>query len=307
LNRVIITGSNGCLGTALCRIIAEKWPSTDLYCFDIHEESVKKYKKQTYFEVNLLNGKNLNRLINEISPDVIFHFAGSFNHDDVDELYGSNVIGTVNLLKAVCSCKDPKKPRVIIAGSAAVYEQRHGHKISICESDPILPLNHYGVTKAAMEMAVNIYSEIYGADVTIVRLFNLLGPGLSPRLLPGRLAKEVAEIREGRRDPVFKVGNQDSIRDYLDVRDAADACIKLVTADRPQRIYNLASGTATMIRDLINMFAKTAGRCVRVIEEPALFKSYDIEYAVADITRIKNDLDWSPQIPIEESVVAMVK
>lgn len=303
-NTILVTGSNGFLGHFLREKITERWMDDCCFFLDVEGE----FNKRGDVKVDLRDYNKLAEVINRVQPSIVFHLAGSFNQNDLNELYGVNVNGTVNLLEAVKNCVHREKTRIILTSSASVYDGNIAdRKDALTEDAVISPLSHYGASKAAAEMVSRIYSDKHDMDIITVRLFNLIGPGLSPAFLPGRLAREIAKIRKGVMEPVVSVGNMSPVRDYLDVKDAAKAYVKLALADSPKSIYNLASGSGISVCDLIQLFVKMAGNEVEIIQDKKYYKEHDVKYSVADISRISTDIGWRPEVPIEKSVTDMIE
>lgn len=307
MKKFLITGVNGFLGRWISQYLLTEYREAYVFGVDTRVAEKGSVSGLRMIEADITNFAEVKEVVNDIDADVVYHLAASFDQSNLGELYEVNVLGTINLFEALQSCAKRGKKRVILASSAAVYggdEQTHCRRLG--EKAEIGPMNHYGVSKATMEMVSMLYFEKSSLDIVIGRLFNLIGPGLSERFFPGRLAKELAEIKQGLREPVIRVGNQMCTRDYLDGRDAARAFVNLGVIDTAFRVYNVASGVALPIKNLINYFVEAMDTKIKVVEDEKYYKAKEVRCSLADISRISADLSWSPVISIQQSIHDMI-
>ena len=198
--------------------------------------------------VDLLDRAAVSRALSDLQPSVVYHCAGiahvGKSWADPVRALSVNVLGTHHVLEAVRGAG--MKCPVLVAGSALVYRPSIG---PLAEDDPIGPSDPYGVSKLAQEM---IASACVDAPVFIVRPFNHAGPRQSQAYVTSSFARQIAEIEAGRREPVLHVGNLESRRDITDVRDTVRAYRLVVRHGRPGRPYNVCSGQAYRVRDLLD-------------------------------------------------------
>ena len=307
LGTVLITGCAGFCGYWLVKYIREKFPHTYITGADvIDNKKVNNILDEFYF-LDLANFEKTQKVINKIKPEIVFHFAGIFGDKNLETIYKINVGGTANLLKAVQSIKTAHKTRVILAGSAAVYGNTPIKRKHIDEYCKVQPVTHYGISKASEEMVGRLYAKESNIKIIFYRMFNLIGPGLSVQLLPGRIAGELTEIKKGKKKNVIKVGNINSIRDFLDIRDAVKLYVNLALYGKAGEIYNVGSGKGIRISDLLKCFISQSKLKVSLISEPSLYKNNDVEYSVADITKLSRIIPVIQEIKIEQSVSDMLK
>ena len=233
--------------------------------------------------------------------DVIYHLAGiphvgdSWSH--TYETFAGNVLATHYLFDALRrACL---KPRVLITSSATVY-QPSSHAIR--ESDPVLPNSPYGTSKLAQEMVARRSWEDDGIPGLIARSFNHVGPRQSPSFVAPSMAKQIAEIEAGRREPRLAMGNIDTQRDIMDVRDTVRAYRALMKAAKPGVPYNVCSGTPVSIRTLVEVFVSKARVPIAITQDPSRLRPNDTPIVLGDRARIQADTQWSPQIPLEKTI-----
>jgi len=165
------------------------------------------------------------------------------------------------------------------------------------------PVSHYGISKAAMEMIMNLFSpQCPHMDIIVGRLFNLIGQGMSADLLPGRLKKKINQLFGTEQDKTIHMGNLCSYRDFLDVRDAARAFVLLAKKGKKNNAYNVASGRRTQIKELVGFFMNQAKEKIKVVSDDSLFKPIDPPMVIADISKIGRHIGWQPAIDLEKSI-----
>lgn len=186
----------------------------------------------------------------------IFHLAGtSFVPASVADPFAdfqSTVVNTLQLLESLRRCQDP--PKLILASSAAVYGTPV--RLPIREEDSTVPISPYGVAKLAAERYASVYSRLFGIPVTSLRLFSVYGPRQRKQVVYDVLRK----VRLGA-EKIEVIGDGSQKRDFLYVLDAVDALVLAAKAAPGKgEAYNVASGTAYSIREVIEQLYKTCGR-----------------------------------------------
>jgi GDP-4-dehydro-6-deoxy-D-mannose reductase len=141
----------------------------------------------------------------------------------------------------------------------------------------------------------------YGMDVVFPRLFIHVGPDHPPVTALQNFAMQLASIQLGRREPVMKVGNLETSRDFVDVRDGARALWLLARKGKPGEVYNQCSGKAWSIRDCLNMLIEISGLSVQVTQDEQLLRPSDEKVLLGDPSRLQS-LGWSCEIPFEKTL-----
>ena len=186
----------------------------------------------------------------------------------------------------------------MIPSSAMIYQPSDG---PLTEDHPLLPPSPYGLSKLAQEL-LGCRAIADGLGVTIARPFNHIGPRQSPSFVASSLARQIAEIEAGRREPELLVGNLEARRDMTDVRDTVRAYKAILERGRPGRAYNVCSGRALAIRELVDMLVARARVPISVRVDPARYQTNDLPILVGDPARIRDELGWSAEIPLEQTV-----
>ena len=252
--------------------------------------------------VDLLDRGAVSAALSELQPSIIYHCAGIAH---VGESWSQplralsvNVLGTHHVLGGLreAGLKCP----VLVTGSALVYRPSL-HPIR--EDDPIGPSDPYGVSKLAQEMLALAPAD---APVFVVRPFNHAGPRQLPTYVTSSLARQIAEIEAGRREPVLHVGNLDSRRDITDVRDTVRAYRMVMERGAPRRPYNVCAGKAYRIRDLLEALVRLSRISIEIEVDPSRLRPSDNPVVAGDRARISADTGWAPEIPIEQTLADLL-
>ncbi len=208
--------------------------------------------------------------------------------------YRVNFLGTRSLLRA--ALRETPSARVLLIGSADQYAATSPRARPLDESAPLLPRSPYARTKAAAERLGEEAGRL-GLDVVRVRAFNHTGAGQDDAFVVSSFARQVAAIRAGRQPPVMRVGNLDSVRDFLHVDDVIDAYVALLDRKVPADVYNVAGGVATPIQTVLDRLIALAGIDPRVEIDPERFRPTD--WLVGDAARLREVTGWQPRVPFD--------
>ena len=306
--KILITGCSGFCGYWLIKHIKERFPCSVLFGIDLIPNKNVNSVLDTFYSLNLSDFKKTREVIDKIKPEAVFHLAGIFNSENVEKIYEFNIGGTANLLRAVDLIKSKHKITVLLTSSAAVYGNVDRKENLIVENHQICPISQYGISKAAVEMLGRLYSKNPSMEVVISRTFNLLGPGLSGNLLPGRIANEILTIKKrGMKENIIKIGNINATRDFLDVRDAVKRYVNLVLYGKANEIYNVGSGKGIKISELIKFFIEKSNLKISIVSNSKLYHNNDINYSVADITKISGIMKVKQEINTKQSISDMLE
>jgi len=146
------------------------------------------------------------------------------------------------------------------------------------------------------------YFMSYGLKVVRTRAFNHSGPRRGEVFATSSFAKQIAEIEAGRREPVILVGNLEARRDFTDVRDVVKAYYLACTRGEPGEVYNIASGKAVTIREVLDILLGLAQREVEVKEDPSRMRPSDVPVLCGDATKFTQATGWKPGIPLEQTL-----
>jgi GDP-4-dehydro-6-deoxy-D-mannose reductase len=250
--------------------------------------------------VDLLDKAAVRSALDRARPATVYHCAGAAHvgraWQSTEPTFATNVKGTHYLIEGLraAGCT---ATRVLIPGSSLVYAAAAE---PLTEEQPLLPANPYGVSKLAQEL-VGV-ENVGGPAVLIARAFNHIGPRQDPFFAASGFARRVADIEAGRWKPEIQVGNLDARRDLTDVRDTVRAYRLIAERGQPGRAYNVCSGRAVAIREVLDMLLARARVPIRVVTDPARYRPNDQPIVIGNPARIRHELGWSAEIPLERTI-----
>jgi GDP-4-dehydro-6-deoxy-D-mannose reductase len=207
------------------------------------------------------------------------------------------VRGTHHLLEALRQAAVPA--RVVIPSSALVYATAEK---AFVEDDPLVPSSPYALSKLAQELE-GMRAAGDGLHVTIARAFNHTGPRQDPFFAASGFARRIADIEAGRwPEREIAVGNLDARRDLTDVRDTVRAYRLILEHGAVGRPYNVSSGRAITIRELLDRLLARARVPIRVRIDPTRYRPNDVPLLLGDPTRIQTELGWLPEISLDRTL-----
>ena len=194
------------------------------------------------------------------------------------------------------------KPRILLIGSGEEYGHILEGETPIKEDNRIRPGNIYAATKACQNMIGGIYANAYDMQVLMVRAFNHIGPEQSSIFVVSDFCRQVAEIEKGLKEPVMYVGNLSAQRDFTDVRDVVRAYTLLIEKGKPGETYNVGSGHAYEIREILDNIISLSTVEIKVEIDQNKIRPVDVPIIEADVTKLMNTTGWKKEIPLEQTI-----
>lgn len=244
---------------------------------------------------DLLDSAKLQSVVDQTHPDWVVHLAAIafVGHGNAAEMYATNVVGTRNLLDCL-SHADPRPSAVLLASSANVYGNTSS-SAPLSEDTPFKPANDYAVSKVAMEYAAKLWQD--KLPITTVRPFNYIGVGQSPNFLVAKIADHFKQ-----RATKIELGNVDVARDFSDVRWVAQSYCNLLEKSPAGEVFNICSGQAVTLGNLLEIMGRIAGYQIDVQVNPAFVRSNEVKYLCGDPTKLTS-LTHAPDRPrLEETL-----
>lgn len=330
MKNIIITGSNGFLGSHLidfclkkkCVIYALDRPSASFKNLTHYTNRRKNFSNEDkliifgeriqlpsnnenliFIECDIKNANLLDKIIAEVKPELIFHFAAQPYilpswKDPIDTIE-TNVIGTINIFEPIKKYK--LNPRVILACTSAEFGTT-ANEINrpLKEDDPLLAVHPYGISKIASELLARQYFLNFGIEGIILRFFNQTGPRKQNDACSEFVSK-IAQIELGISEPIIEVGNLESYRDITGIKDSIQAIWLAATKGKPGETYNVCSKRKIKIQDVLNIVLNFTTKKINVIEKsPEKLRNIDENIILGDNSKIKNDLRFEITQSIED-------
>ncbi len=256
-------------------------------------------------EVDVCTLESVRDALRAARPDALIHLAAQSSVAESLrsplESFRINYLGSLNVLAAVAA--EAPSARVLLIGSSDAYGSQAGGDTPICETDPLRPESPYARTKAAAEL-LGAAAARRGLDVVRVRAFTHIGVGQTDQFVASAFAHQIAEIAAGKRERVIRVGNLDSVRDFLDVRDVIEAYCLLLRPEVPADVYNVASGRGVRVGHLLESLIDLAGVNPRIEPDPKLYRPADRR--IGDASRLRRTTGWEPKVPLRDTLAELL-
>ncbi|PRY92818.1 GDP-4-dehydro-6-deoxy-D-mannose reductase [Hasllibacter halocynthiae] len=194
--------------------------------------------------------------------------------------------------------------RLIHIGSGLAYGRTALHGRPVREDEPLEPMDTYGVTKAAGDLALGALA---GRGLRVVRMrpFNHTGAGQRTGFAVPAFAAQIAEIEAGAKEPVLDVGNLDAARDFLHVSDVVDAYATVIDAGdavTDGRALNVASGRAVPMREVLSRLLALSEREITVQQDPARQRPSDLPTVAGDAAALHGVTGWQPRATLDDAL-----
>ncbi len=308
MKKILITGINGFVGSHLAEYIINNNLGEVYGTYRTKNEDFSNTKqvrkKVELIECDITDSYSVDKTIEEVKPDYIFHLAAQAfvpsSWKSPIETLNTNIIGSLNLFEAIK--KNNKNIVIQIAGSSEEYGLVKEDEVPIKETNPLRPLSPYGVSKVSMDLLGYQYHQSYGLKIIRTRAFNHEGPRRGESYVTSNFAKQVALIEAGEQEPLVRVGNLEAKRDYTDVRDMVRAYWLAVEKCIPGEVYNIASGKAYVIKSIIDILQKLSKKEFKVEQDPKRLRPSDVEILLGDATKFKKQTGWEPEISFEKTM-----
>jgi GDP-4-dehydro-6-deoxy-D-mannose reductase len=299
VERILITGGTGFVGTHLIQFLKAK--TSKIFVLSSSANAPSRETEIEHYRLDIRNRDEVNSVVREISPNEIYHLAGISSVDiswsNPRLTFEVNVLGAYNMFEAAMSLPSP--PRILNVSTSQVYASSGG---ILTEASPVNPNNPYAASKAMAELLLVQYRKCTRGGIITARSFNHTGPGQLPNFVLPSIAKQFAEMEAGLRPPRLTVGDIDVERDFTDVRDVVHAYSALLQQGRTGEAYNVCSGLAVRLADVVGKFQAICGTAVEIDIDPARVRSNEVSAIFGDSIKIRTETGWSPRIPLEKTV-----
>ena len=239
-----------------------------------------------------------------MAPERVFHLAAdasvAASWESPRATFENNLFSTLNVLEAVRTLAP--HARVLVAGSGEIYGPAAPERLPVGEDEPLRPRNPYATSKAACDTLGGFYSDARGLDVVRSRAFNHAGPGQSDEYVVPAFARQIAEAEaEGRQSVELLTGDLRPRRDFTDVRDVVRA-YWLLLERAPAGAYNVCSGVATAVADILAGLARHTALTIEQRTDPARLRESEVMEIRGSHDRLTETTGWEPEIPLDRTL-----
>ena len=259
--------------------------------------------------VDLMDKNALKNTIQYFKPDFILHLAAfssvAYSWKYPSESFTNNSNIFLNLVDVVREV-DPSC-RVLSVGSSEEYGNVSRSELPLKESQRVNPVSPYAVARVSQELMSKVYVKAFGMNVIMTRSFNHIGPRQDDRFVIPSFVNRIIDIKKsGKTEGEIETGDTTIVRDFVDVRDVVRAYYMLLEKGTPGEIYNICSGNAYKLSDIIDCIAKKVGVKVTTRVNPEFVRPDDNKEIVGSSYKIESELGWKPEINISDTLQDMI-
>ena len=301
--RILITGVTGFVGSHMVDYALEK-ENVEIFGQKRWRSPLDNIENQldkiSLIDCDLLDTTSTLDMIKEVQPDRIFHLAAqsfvpySFTAPKIT--LDTNITGTLNLLEAVR--RSNIDPLIHICSSSEVYGQVNEDELPITENNPLRPQSPYAVSKVAEDMISYQYFISYGLKTIRTRAFTHSGARRGGVFVDSWFAKQIAKIEKNKILPKIHVGNLNSIRTFMDVRDTVNAYWLALEKCIPGDVYNVGGDETYTIQQILNMLLDLSNvKNIETFVDPDLLRPSDVTRQIPSTKKFRDATNWKPTIP----------
>lgn len=289
--KVLLTGASGFVGQKLkIKLIAEQY---DVYAFNRNFSSAD---DPNFLDVT--DKKSMAEVIKKIQPDCVVHLAAQSNVStswkEPIKTLETNILGTINLVEAVYH--HAPRSKILSIGSAEEYGSTAKQGIPLSEEMACFPQNPYAVSKfSAGQVAIQL-AQKYGLALIHTRSFNHFGPGQSLGFVVSDFASQIASIEKELQPPIIQVGDIEVYRDFTYIDDIISAYTQLIQGESLTGVYNVCSGKAVKILDVLNelLSFSSKGSVIKVEQDDKRFRKSDVPFFMGSSDKLRKNTTWQP-------------
>ena len=314
MKKIVITGFSGFVASHFVEFLYNRNEDVRVYGLDRGAVTYD-YERYTdripivFEQIDLMDSARLRTIISDIKPDYILHLASfssvAYSWKHPEESFCNNCNIFLNLVDAVRqTCP---KCRILSVGSSEEYGDIPHADLPLRENQPLNPISPYAVARVSQELLSKVYVHAFGMQIIMTRSFNHVGPRQDERFVIPSFIKRVLDIkRSGKEAGEIETGDLTIVRDFVDVRDVVEAYYMLLTRGTPGEVYNICSGKAIKLYEIVDMIADEVGVKVSTVTNPEFVRPNDNKEIVGSAYKIETELGWRVTREFRDTIRDMI-
>ncbi|MBL8800011.1 MAG: GDP-mannose 4,6-dehydratase [Planctomycetia bacterium] len=305
--RILVTGASGFAGSHLVEALAAR-DGAEVFGVSRQPVAAPRPPLAGMRTCDLNDRRGLEQVLRDVQPERLFHLAGyakvGRSLQESDAAWRANLDATRDLYEAVLRWGG--RPRILHVTSGLIYGEAAEANAIIGEEAPLRPTNPYAASKAAADLASFQYGESCDLEIIRARAFNHIGPRQASDFAASSFARQIALAEQGKQAPLLKVGDLRPSRDLTDVRDTVRAYVLLMEQGKPGEAYNVGSGQAYAMQEVLNRLLAQARVNLEVRQDAKLLRAGELAVLRADAGKLRRLTGWTPRYTLDQTLTDLL-
>lgn len=312
---MLITGFSGFVSRHFLNYLVENNLSYEVLGVDVNPpkfamEDYTPTLAMSFEQVNLLDKEAVEDMIATFRPDYILHLASfssvAYSWQHPADCFMNNTSIFLNVTEALrkhdlCDC------RLLSVGSSEEYGDVKKEELPLQEDMPLVPVNPYAVARVSQEMMAKVLVDSFGMQIMLTRSFNHMGPFQDERFVIPSFVRRILDIAEsGAKSGEIETGDTSIVRDFVDVRDVVRAYYRLLLDGKAGEVYNICGEKGVSLAEVVDQIADIVGVSVTTRVNPDFVRPGDNQVVIGSAEKIRQDIGWTAEIPLRQTLMDMI-
>lgn len=315
MKRMLITGFSGFVSRHFLNYLVENNLSYEVLGVDVNPpkfamEDYAPTLAMSFEQVNLLDKEAVEDMIATFRPDYILHLASfssvAYSWQHPADCFMNNTSIFLNVTEALrkhdlCDC------RLLSVGSSEEYGDVKKEELPLQEDMPLVPVNPYAVARVSQEMMAKVLADSFDMQIMLTRSFNHMGPFQDERFVIPSFVRRILDIAEsGAKSGEIETGDTSIVRDFVDVRDVVRAYYRLLLDGKAGEVYNICGEKGVSLAEVVDQIADIVGVSVTTRVNPDFVRPGDNQVVIGSAEKIRQDIGWTAEIPLRQTLMDMI-
>ena len=312
---MLITGFSGFVSRHFLNYLVENNLSYEVLGVDVNPpkfamEDYAPTLAMSFEQVNLLDKEAVEDMIATFRPDYILHLASfssvAYSWQHPADCFMNNTSIFLNVTEALrkhdlCDC------RLLSVGSSEEYGDVKKEELPLQEDMPLVPVNPYAVARVSQEMMAKVLADSFGMQIMLTRSFNHMGPFQDERFVIPSFVRRILDIAEsGAKSGEIETGDTSIVRDFVDVRDVVRAYYRLLLDGKAGEVYNICGEKGVSLAEVVDQIADIVDVSVTTRVNPDFVRPGDNQVVIGSAEKIRQDIGWTAEIPLRQTLMDMI-